>query len=167
METNVPTTQNSTPTTTDRIEEQVKLPAPRSRVWRALTTADELGAWFGAKLTGATIAPGAHVTGPFTIPGHEHLNFDVTIEAVEAEHRFAWRWHPNATDAGVDWSTEPRTLVTFTLEDTPDGGTLLRVVESGFTGLAAARRTAALLGNTKGWASQLHKRLAAYLASAA
>jgi uncharacterized protein YndB with AHSA1/START domain len=167
METNVPTTQHSTPTTADRIEEQVHLPAPRARVWRALTTADELGAWFGANLTGATIAPGAQVLGRVTIPGLEHLTFDVVIDTMEAERRFSWRWHPNPTDIGVDWSTEPRTLVTFTLEDTPDGGTLLRVVESGFQALAASRRSAALLGNTKGWASQLHKRLAAYLASAA
>jgi uncharacterized protein YndB with AHSA1/START domain len=167
METNMPTTQTTAPTTTDRIEEQVQLHAPRARVWRALTTPDELGAWFGANLSGATIKPGAHVTGRMTIPGHEHFTFDVIIDKMETERSFAWRWHPNAPDAGVDVSAEPRTLVTFTLEDTPDGGTLLRVVESGFQGIAAARRTAALLGNTKGWAGQLHKRLTAYLASAA
>jgi uncharacterized protein YndB with AHSA1/START domain len=162
----MPATHDSN-STTDRIEEQVKLLAPRSRVWRALTVPEELGAWFGANLNGATIAPGARVFGPMTIPGHEHHTLDVTIEEMEPERRFAWRWHPNATDVGVDFSAEPRTLVTFTLEDTADGGTLLSVVESGFTGLAAARRPAALLGNTKGWASQLHKRLPAYLASAA
>jgi uncharacterized protein YndB with AHSA1/START domain len=166
METNMPTTQDSRTTTSDRIEEQVRLHAPRTRVWRALTTADELGAWFGANLTGATIAPGAQVQGHMTIPGHEQMMFDVTIETVEPENRFAWRWHPNPTDVGVDFSKEPRTLVTFTLEDTSDGGTLLRVVETGFQSLAASRRSAALLGNGKGWASQLHKRLTAYLASA-
>ncbi len=160
-------TMNSAPTSSDRIEERVQLPAPRTRVWRALTNADELGAWFGANLAGATIATGANVTGHMTIPGHEHFMFDVKIEEMDAEHRFAWRWHPNPMDAGVDFSVEPRTLVTFTLEDTADGGTLLRVVETGFDKLAASRRTAALLGNTKGWASQLHKRLAAYIASAA
>jgi uncharacterized protein YndB with AHSA1/START domain len=160
------TTPTPGPTTTDRIEDEVRLHAPRARVWRALTTPDELGAWFGANLAGATIAPGAQVVGPFTIPGHEHLSFEVTIEEMVPEQRFAWRWHPGATDASVDLATEPRTLVTFTLDDTPDGGTLLRVVESGFAGLASARRTAALLGNTRGWASQLHKRLVAYLEKA-
>ncbi len=161
------TAQQSAPTTTDRIEEQVQLPAPRARVWRALTNPDELGAWFGANLAGATIAAGAHVLAHMTIPGHEHVMFDVIIEAMEVERRFAWRWHPGATDAGVDISTEPRTLVTFTLEDTASGGTLLRVVESGFQSLAASRRAGAVLGNSKGWASQLHKRLTAYLAPAA
>ncbi len=160
------TAQQSAPPTTDRIEEQVQLPAPRARVWRALTNPDELGAWFGANLAGATIAPGAHVLGHMTIPGHEHFKFDVIIETMEAERRFAWRWHPGATDPGVDISTEPRTLVTFTLEDTASGGTLLRVVESGFQSLAASRRASAVLGNSKGWAGQLHKRLTAYLTPA-
>jgi hypothetical protein len=40
-------------------------------------------------------------------------------------------------------------------------------VESGFEGIAASRRSAALEGNSKGWARQLHERITAYLASAA
>jgi uncharacterized protein YndB with AHSA1/START domain len=161
-------TTTTTPPTSigDRVEEQVLLGAPRSRVWRALTNANELGAWFGVDLTGATIAPGAHVVGHFTIPGHEHATLDVMIEEMVPEQRFVWRWHPHAIDSNFDRSTEPRTLVTFTLEDSPDGGTLLRVVESGFDALSAERRTPAFLGNTKGWQGQLHKRLPAYLASA-
>jgi uncharacterized protein YndB with AHSA1/START domain len=157
----------STTDATDRIEDQVRLPQPPARVWRALTDPAQLGAWFGVDLTGATIAPGARVTGRFTIPGHEHHTFDVTIAEMEPERRFAWRWHPTATEPSVDMSKEPRTLVTFTLEGTPDGGTLLHVVETGFSVLHAARRTKALLGNTRGWASQLHERLSAYLASTA
>jgi uncharacterized protein YndB with AHSA1/START domain len=160
MTTTTPATSN------DRVEEQVLLHAPRARVWRALTNAEELGAWFGVNLTGAAIAPGAQVAGHFTIPGHEHLRFDVTIEEMVPERRFAWRWHPHAIDPAVDYSAEPRTLVTFTLEDAPHGGTLLRVVESGFDALPAARRTAAFLGNSSGWRGQLQKRLPAYLASA-
>ena len=128
-----------------------------------MTNADELGAWFGVSLAGTRIAPGAQVTGRFTIPGHEHLEFDVTIEEIVPERRFAWRWHPNAIDATADYSSEPRTLVTFTLEDAPDGGTLLRVVETGYDALPAARRAAAFLGNTNGWRGQLQKRLPAYL----
>ena len=152
--------------TSDRVEEHVVLPTSRARVWRALTNADELGAWFGAKLSGTTIAPGAHVVGPITIPGYEHINFDVTIEEMVAERRFSWRWHPNALDPSVDYSAEPTTLVTFTLEDAPNGGTLLRVVESGFSALPEARRASSLLGNSKGWQGQLQKRLPAFLASA-
>lgn len=152
-------------TSGDRIEEQVLLDAPRARVWRALTDAGELGAWFGADLAGATIAPGAHVTGNLTHPGYEHVMMEVIIEEVVPERRFAWRWHPNAVDTSADYSGEPRTLVTFTLEDGPDGGTLLTVVESGFAALPAARREAAFQGNRGGWRSQLQKRLPAYLAA--
>jgi uncharacterized protein YndB with AHSA1/START domain len=41
----------------DRIEEKILLRVPPARVWRALTDAEEFGAWFGAKLAGA-FAPG-------------------------------------------------------------------------------------------------------------
>ena len=158
-------TSNATARSADRIEEQVRLPQPRARVWRALTDPAQLGAWFGADLAGTTIEPGAHVTGPFTIPGHTHMSLDIIIEEMVAERRFAWRWHPNATDTSVPLSGEPRTLVTFTFEDAPEGGTLLRVVESGFESIADARRAAAILGNTKGWTGQLTKRLPAWLAA--
>lgn len=158
---------DTTVQSTDRIEDQVVLPQPPTRVWRALTNPAELGAWFGADLTGATIAPGSRVRGHFTIPGHETRMFEATIEAMEPERRFAWRWHPGAADPNADLSAEPLTLVTFTLERTADGGTLLRVVESGFEKLAAARRSEAHAGNTRGWTSQLHKRLPGYLATAA
>jgi len=43
-------------TNTDRIEKQILLRAPRARVWRALTDADEFGSWFGVKLDGPFIA---------------------------------------------------------------------------------------------------------------
>ena len=32
----------------DRIEKSIVLRAPRARVWRALSTPDEFGRWFGA-----------------------------------------------------------------------------------------------------------------------
>lgn len=161
------TTMNApAPTGTDRIEEQVVLNAPRARVWRALTDPKELGAWFGANITGSTIAAGSHVTGHMTIPNYEHVKFDAIIEEMVPEQIFAWRWHPHALDASVDYTAEPRTLVTFTLEDAPNGGTLLRVVETGFDALPVARRTAAFTGNSGGWRGQLQKRLPAYLASA-
>lgn len=161
------TTSTATPASSDRVEEQVLLDAPRERVWRALTTAGELGAWFGANLSGATIAPGAHVQGRVTIPGYEHVPFDVIIEEVVPQRRFSWRWHPGTGDMKEEeYSSEPRTLVTFTLEDAAGGRTLLRLVESGFEALPASRRVPASKRNGQGWAGQLQKRLPAYLASA-
>jgi uncharacterized protein YndB with AHSA1/START domain len=37
-------------TTSDRIEKRIVLRATPARVWRALSSARELGAWFGAEL---------------------------------------------------------------------------------------------------------------------
>lgn len=159
------TTTNPPTESSDRIEEEVLLLAPRARVWRALTDPDELGAWFGVNLSGATIAPGAQVIGQITIPGYEHITFDVMIDEMVPERVFAWRWHPHPLDQGVDYSAEQRTLVRFTLDESPEVGTLLRVVESGFDALPESRRASALLGNTAGWQGQLQERLPAYLAS--
>ena len=138
---------------TDRIEKDVLLRAPRSRVWRALTDAQEFGAWFGVKLQGSFTA-GARVQGQVTIPGYEHVTMDITIVRLDPERHFSWRWHPNAVEPGVDYSAEPTTLVEFHLEEVP-GVTRLTVVESGFAGIPTARRANAFEANEGGWAAQL------------
>jgi uncharacterized protein YndB with AHSA1/START domain len=78
----------------------------------------------------------------------------MVIETVEPERRLAFRWHPYAIDPKVDYSTEPMTLVTLTLEDAP-GGTKLVVVETGFDRIPAARRAEAFRMNEGGWAAQV------------
>jgi uncharacterized protein YndB with AHSA1/START domain len=138
---------------TDRIEKQILLRAPRARVWRALTDAGEFGEWFRVKLDGPFV-PGGRTTGHITYPGYEHLRMDVLVERMEAETLFAFRWHPAAVDPGVDYSREPSTLVEFHLEAVT-GGTLLRLVESGFDQLPADRREAAYRQNEGGWAIQM------------
>jgi len=140
-------------TETDRIEKQVLLRAPRSRVWRALTDADEFGAWFRVKLEGPFRA-GAAVRGRITYPGYEHVTMEMQIERIEPERLFSYRWHPYAVEAGVDYSGEPTTLVEFRLEEAT-GGTLLTVVESGFDQLPSARRAEAFRMNEGGWAEQM------------
>ena len=139
---------------TDRIERKVVLKAPRALVWRALTDAGEFGRWFGVELRGQSFAPGARVQGKVMHPGYEHLIWDVVIERMEPERLFAWRWHPAAVEAGVDYSKEPTTLVEFRLEDAP-GGTLLTVVESGFDKIPPERRLGAFRMNSEGWESQM------------
>jgi uncharacterized protein YndB with AHSA1/START domain len=138
---------------TDRIEKKIVLRAPMSRVWRALTNAQEFGTWFGVKLQGAFTA-GARVQGQITIPGYEHVTMDITIVRLDPERYFSWRWHPNAVEPGVDYSKEPTTLVEFQLEEVA-GGTRLTVVESGFDGIPLARRAQAFEANEGGWAAQL------------
>jgi uncharacterized protein YndB with AHSA1/START domain len=138
---------------TDRIEKRILLRAPRSRVWRALTTPAEFGAWFGAELHGA-FRVGATSSGRLTIQGFQHLTLELQIAAIEAESYFAYRWHPYAVEAGVDYSGEATTLVEFRLAEAP-GGTALSVVESGFEHIPAGRRAIALKMNDGGWASQV------------
>ena len=50
-----------------------------------------------------------------------------------------------AIDSNKDYSHEPTTLVLFELSEVP-GGTLLKVTESGFDGIAAERRDTAYRG---------------------
>ena len=140
---------------TDRIERSVVINAPRERVWRALSNAEEFGTWFGAKLKDQAFAPGQRVRGQITIPGYEHICFDVVIERIEPQDLLAYRWHPYAVDPAVDYTKEQPTLVTFTLKDVP-GGTLLTVVESGFDKVPPHRRLEAFRMNSRGWEGQIN-----------
>lgn len=142
------------PASTDRIERSTLVRAPRSRVWRALTNAEEFGRWFGVDLKGQTFQAGQRTQGKITIEGFEHVPFDVVVEKMEPEQLFAYRWHPYAIDPKVDYSREERTLVSFTLKDAPEG-TLLTVVESGFDQVPPDRRLEAFRMNSGGWEAQL------------
>ncbi len=142
-----------TEASTDRIEKRIVLQAPRARVWRALTDSGEFGEWFRVRLDGP-FAVGRAVGGNLTYPGYENLKMEVTVERMDAERLFSFRWHPHAVDPKVDYSSEPTTLVEFRLEDAP-GGTQLTVVESGFDRLPAERRALAFRMNSGGWAAQL------------
>lgn len=139
---------------TDRIEKNVVLKAPRSRVWRALADPQEFGAWFGVRLEEKKFAPGVRVQGRITVSGYEHVLMDIVVERVDPEHLFSYRWHPYAVEPGVDYSGEPTTLVEFRLEEV-GAGTKLTVVESGFDRIPLARRAEAFRMNDGGWTEQI------------
>ena len=139
-------------TSTDCIEKQALIRAPRSRVWRAIADAREFGAWFGVNLAGPFI-PGAHVQGKITSKGYEHLTMEIWIEKMEAERLLSYRWHPFAVDPAVDYANEKTTLVELALSDA-DAGTLLTITESGFDSVPTGRRGKAFEMNTKGWETQ-------------
>ena len=138
---------------TDRIEKKMALAAPQARVWRALTNATEFGSWFRVKFDG-DFKLGRPIKGKLAVPGYEHLTLEVTVEKMEAETLFSYRWHPYAVDPKVDYSAEPTTLVEFRLEPNA-GGTMLTVVESGFDKIPAHRRDEAFRMNDKGWTGQM------------
>ena len=153
----------STTLDTDRIERSIIINAPRDRVWKALSNAEEFGTWFGANLKGQTFAPGQRARGKLTFSGYEHIWFDVVVDRIEPPNLFSYHWHPYALDPAVDYSKEEPTLVTFTLKDAPGSGTLLTVVESGFDKVPQHRRQEALRMNTRGWEAQL-KSVASHVA---
>lgn len=157
---------------TDRIEKKVLLNAPRERVWRAISEAEQFGRWFGVDFDGPFVA-GQALTGrivPTQVDAevaklqeaHAGKPFAFVIDAIEPMHRFAFRWHPFAIDPAVDYSQEEMTLVEFLLDDA-DGGVLLTIRESGFDRIPLARRAAAFAANDGGWAHQ-SRLIAKYLA---
>jgi|ERR1700674_2945677 uncharacterized protein YndB with AHSA1/START domain len=144
----------------DRIEKKILLRAPRKRVWRALSDSTEFGSWFGMKFDGP-FTPGATMRGvisPTKVNAevakaqkeHEGMAFEITIEQMEPERLFSFRWHPFAVERGVDYSAEPTTLIVFILEETAEG-VLLTVTESGFDRIPRARRAKAFTANEQGW----------------
>jgi uncharacterized protein YndB with AHSA1/START domain len=141
-------------TSTDRIERKVLINAPRSRVWRAVSDAGELGDWFGVNFKGKTFVAGQHIQGKITYPGYEHLTMEVLIEQIVPQQRLSWRWHPAAIDPKVDYSNEPTTLVVFELQEA-EGGTMLTVVESGLDKIPLARRADVFRMNSSGWDEQM------------
>jgi uncharacterized protein YndB with AHSA1/START domain len=158
--------------TTDKIEKKILLRAPQSRVWKALTDSQQFGAWFGMKVDGPFVA-GTKMRvaiAPTKVnpeiakkqEAYDGFPFDLMIERIEPEHLFSFRWHPFAIDKGVDYSSEPTTLVEFKLEPA-EGGVMLTVTESGFDQIPLARRAQAFKANEGGWEMQT-KLVEAYLA---
>jgi uncharacterized protein YndB with AHSA1/START domain len=158
----------------DRIEKIVTLRAPVARVWRAIANAEEFARWFGIKLDGPFTA-GKALRGTFDeamldearlielqksvgaqpskvkYPGKNAVF--CTVERIEPEQYFSFRWIPYGIDAEADPDNEPTTLVEFRLEGVPEG-TKLTIVESGFERVPAHRRARAFLMNQHGWAAQ-------------
>jgi uncharacterized protein YndB with AHSA1/START domain len=160
-------------TGTDRIEKKITLRAPVSRVWEAIADSKEFGRWFGVRLEGE-FAAGKSLKGTWDEGLDEAAIIEIqkklglppskvkmpdgeavfcTVERVDPERYFSFRWIPYGIDAEVDPENEPTTLVEFRLEEAP-GGTLLTIVESGFDRVPEKRRERAFRMNTGGWAAQ-------------
>lgn len=148
----------------DRIEKQIELNAPLSKVWRALTDYRQFGQWFGVKLDGPFVV-GQPSTGYITYPGYEHVKWQAVVQKIEPERLFSFTWpHPKSfakEQYSEDYSDAPRTLVEFRLEKTAKG-TLLVLTESGFDLLPGDLRLEAFRRNDGGWTQQM-KNIEAYV----
>ena len=146
-------------TLSDRIERTMVLPAPRQRVWEAITKTEQLAHWFGVVSDMDFRVGGAiHFTW-----NNERSPYTGRIEVIEEPHRFAFRWssyaigHPN-----LGLAPTASTLVEFTLEELAEG-TRLTLVESGFASLPQAIPAGeAYQENQHGWQALLNTGPPAY-----
>jgi uncharacterized protein YndB with AHSA1/START domain len=136
-----------------RIDKSIEINAAPERVYRALSTAAELSAWFQVAIEGE-LAAGKDVWMTSVHPGHAGQRFNVRIVDMTPSRSVTWQWHPGEVDSAIDYDKEPRTTVRFTLEPTTRG-TKLTVSETGFDAIALARRAKVHQDNTQGWTEVL------------
>ena len=138
----------------DSIEREITIAAPIERVWSILTEPDHIGVWFG---TGTPAQIDLRPGGRMELDHGVHGSYSTTIVKVDPPHTFSYRWasaHP-----GVLATEENSTLVEFTLKETA-GGTLLRVVESGFASIvipADREASAGYESHAQGWTGVIEK----------
>ncbi len=133
----------------NKIEVKTTIQASQSRVWQALTNADQFGEWFSAKLD-APFKIGKRIEAISTHPSCYGKPFYMVVERMEPEHTFAWRWHPGSAHPTEDETT----LVEFHLEEITNG-TMITVTETGFENISLARRAKAFSENSGGWQAQM------------
>lgn len=147
--------------TTDKIEKTAIFKAPLAKVWKAISDAEAFGTWFGIRFDGPFVE-GQTVTGTMTttqvdeeVAKHQApytgLRFELHIERIEAMRLFSFRWQPDPDEKDPK---APKTLVTFVLEEVPEG-TRLTLTESGYDALALERRAQVMADNEGGWEMQL------------
>lgn len=137
----------------NQIEKTIRLKAPMSRVWRALTDHREFSEWFKMNLNAPFVA-GSETIGHVNCGAAENLEVRIKVVKMEPETLFSYTWHPYAIDPDRDYSAEEPTHVTFRLAD-HGGETELTVTETGFPNLPADRRLEAFRMNTEGWTVQV------------
>jgi uncharacterized protein YndB with AHSA1/START domain len=140
--------------TDDSVEKTIELRAPRARVWRAISNAQDFGTWFGLgeplELEGDFV-PGARIMARWA--GRKDLELFFMIDTVEPERALTFRWVPYEIAEGDDPARHPMTRIEMRLADTAVG-TRLTITESGFAALPADKQYKREQ-NGMGWAIQL------------
>ena len=132
-----------------RIDRAIDIDAPVEQVWRALTDPREISAWFRVTIEGQ-FKTGDEVWMTSTHEPYAGQRFRVRIVELTPPRRMVWRWHPGEVDPALDYSQEPETTVTYTLEPIPTG-TRLSVSETGFDEISLERRAKVFADNSQGW----------------
>ena len=138
----------------DRIEKTIELKAPVARVWRALTDHREFGTWFRVSLEGPFV-PGQVSRGQITYPGYEHVMGGRGAEDGAGEAISPSPGIPTPSIPTEDYSSEPPTLVEFTLEKTAKRHAAHASSSRASTRSRAERRAEAFRMNDGGWTEQM------------
>lgn len=144
----------------DAIEKEFITKASKEKVFQAITDIGQIVKWFPDSVEGE-LKPNSRAS--FTFKGHGIA--PVYIVAVEPNDYFAYRWVPGSiqdTNVGKDILERPTTLVEFRLE-TVEGGTKVKLKESGFSKISPEVMAKAYEQNTNGWGFMLG-RLEKYIA---
>jgi len=129
------------------VEKTLELAAAPERVWRSITEASELSRWFPDRVDGGDLVAGGD--GGWVWEEHGHYAF--RVEVMEPPIRLVWRWAREPNTALEEAAT---TTVEWVLEPGSDGGTTLRLRESGFT------RVEDRSENDAGWDAELGELVA-------
>ena len=116
----------------DFVQREIVIQGPVDRVFAALIDPSTFPSW-GPEAIEGDVAPGERPVLDFGPAGGGKVR--VYVVAVEPPRRFAYRWAQGATDPAVlvgDPLAVPNTLVEFFVDEV-EGGTRVRVVESGIS----------------------------------
>jgi uncharacterized protein YndB with AHSA1/START domain len=112
------------------VREEIAIAAPPEAVWRALTEAEELTNWFP---TQAGVEPGEG--GKIWLAWEEQFRWDLNIEAWESGRHLRTTYTqeaPRAPDEASETATRPLKIAMDFYLEPRRGGTIVRVVHSGF-----------------------------------
>ena len=132
-----------------RIDRSITINAPPERVWRALTSVDELSAWFQVRIEGS-MTTGAEVWMTSTHAEYGGMRFQVRDHGNVGAAPFGLAVAPRGRGSERGLFQGAANHVTFTLEPVA-GGTHLSVSETGFDAIGLERRAKVFQDNTQGW----------------
>jgi uncharacterized protein YndB with AHSA1/START domain len=110
----------------DRVEREILIDAPPDVVWSVITEPEHVGSWFSDSAA-IDLRPG----GELILTWDEHGPVYWRVEKIDPPHFVSFHWLRSELDE------DSSTLVEFSLTEEGEG-TRLRVVESGFQGLAGS-----------------------------